>query len=86
MNDPLGPSIIPAWALKNSLSVIAEPFCFLINAFLQEGKFPGDLTQAHICPIFIKGDTEDPNNYRPISITAALSKVFEKAIREQNTT
>ena len=85
INKPLGPSNIPAWALKDSISVIAEPLCFLINAFLNEGKFPSDLKQAHICPIFKKGDTEDPNNYRPISITAALSKVFEKVIREQIT-
>ena len=80
----MGPSNIPAWALKDS-SVIAEPLCFLLNAFLEEGKFPSDLKQAHVCPIFKKGDTDDPNNYRPISITAALSKVFEKVIREQIT-
>ena len=30
-----------------------------------------------------KGDTEDPNNYRPISITPVISKSFEKIIREQ---
>ena len=85
INKPLGPSNIPAWALKDSISVIAEPLCFLINAFLNEGKFPSDLKQAHVCPIFKKGDTEDPNNYRPISITATLSKVFEKVICEQIT-
>ena len=83
INNPLGPFNIPAWALKDSISVIAEPLCFLIIAFLNEGKFPSDLKQAHVCPIFKKGDTKDPNNYRPISIKAALSKVFEKVIREQ---
>ena len=78
IKKPLGPSNIPAWALKDSISVIAEPLCFLINTFLNDGKFPSDLKQAHVCPIFKKGDTEDPNNYRPISIIAALSKVYEK--------
>ena len=58
----MGPSNIPAWALKDSISVIAEHLCFLINAFLNEDKFPIDLKQAHVCPIFKKGDTEDPNN------------------------
>ena len=36
----LGPSYNQAWALQDSISVIAEPLCFLINAFLNEGKFP----------------------------------------------
>ena len=85
INIPLGPSNIPAWALKDSTSVIAEPFCFLLNAFLNEGKFPGDLKHAHVCTIIKKGDNEDLNNHRPISNTAALSKDFEKVIREQIT-
>ena len=85
INKPFGPSNIPAWVLKNSISVIAEPLCFLIIAFLNEGKFPSDLKQAHVCQIVKKSDTEDPNNYRPISITSASSKVFEKVIRDQIT-
>ena len=79
------PSNEPAWALKDSISVIAELLCFLINAFVNEGKFPSDPKQAHVCPIFKKGDTEDPNTCSPISFTAALSKVFENVFREQST-
>ena len=80
---PLGPSEIPAWALKDSISTIAEPLWFLINAFLDEGRFPSECKRADVCPVFKKSDTEDPSNYRPISITAAISKIFEKVIREQ---
>ena len=43
-----------------------------------KSSFRSDPQKAHICPIFKKHDTEDPNNYRPI--TAALFKVFEKVI------
>ena len=32
-NKPLGPSDIPAWALKDRLYLLAEPLCFMINAF-----------------------------------------------------
>ena len=85
VNKPLGPSNIPAWALKDCANVIVEPLCFLINAFLQEGKFPNHLKQAFITPIYKKGDMDQPDNYRPISVTSALSKIFEKVIRDQIT-
>ena len=82
-NKPLGPSDIPAWALKDCLNLLAEPLCFMINAFIEEGKFPEHLKQAHVIPIYKKGDNEDPDNYRPISITSSLAKVFEQILREQ---
>ena len=85
INKPIGPSKIPAWALKDAMNVIAEPLTFLINAFLEEGIFPNHLKQAYVIPIFKKGDCEEPNNYRPISITPALSKIFENVLRDQIT-
>ena len=82
INKPLSPSNIPAWALKDSMNIIAEPLCFLINTCLEKGIFPNHLKQAHVTPIYKKGDTEEPNNYRPISVIAALSKTFEKVISD----
>ena len=84
-NKPLGPSNIPAWALKDCMNIVAEPLQFLINAFIFEGSFPQQLKQAHITPIFKSGDAENPKNYRPISITSALAKIFEKSLNEQIT-
>ena len=43
-----------------------------------EGIFPSELKLEKIVPLFNTGDPQDPNNYRPISILPALSKVFEK--------
>ena len=34
-------------------------------------------------PLFKKGDTEDPDNYRPISIIPSISKIFEILLRDQ---
>ena len=48
-----------------------------------EGKFPNHLKHALVTPIYKKGNREDPCNYRPISITPALSKTFEKVLRKQ---
>ena len=83
VNKPLGPSKIPAWALKDAQSVLAEPLCFLINEFISESSFPTDLKKALVSPLYKKGNTEDPTNYRPISITGAMAKIFEQVIRNQ---
>ena len=55
----------------------------MINAFIEEGKFPENLKQAHVIAIYKKGDNEDPHNYRPISITTSVAKVFEQILGEQ---
>ena len=69
VKKPLGPSLIPAWALNDTREHIAEPFCLLFNQFLTEQRFPDDPKRAHVLPLFKKEDSEDPINYRPISLT-----------------
>ena len=83
INKPLGPSNIPAWALKDASDVLAELLIFLINAFLEEGLFPNHLKQAYVIPILKEGDCEVPCNYRLISITPALANIFVKIIKDQ---
>ena len=55
----------------------------MINSFLDLGEFPNHLKQAFVVPIYKKGDIEEPNNYPPISITSALSKIFETVLKDQ---
>ena len=81
INKALGPSSIPA--LKDCLIVVAEPPCFMINSFLVIGGFPNHLEQAFVVLIYKKGDIEEPNKYRPISIISVLSKIFETVLKDQ---
>ena len=60
-----------------------HPLTYLFNAFLKEEKFPSDLKKAIITPLFKKGDRTHPENYRPISITISLSKIFDRLLRAQ---
>ena len=48
---------------------------------------PEDWLRYHITPIFKKGTASDPNNYRPVALTATmcilLCKVMESVIKDQ---
>ena len=52
VNKPLGPSKIPAWALKDAQSVLAEHLCFRINEFISESSFSTDLKKTLVSPLY----------------------------------
>ena len=44
---------------------------------------PEDWKRANVVPIFKKGKKEDLGNYRPLSLTSILGKLFERIILAQ---
>ena len=60
-----------------------KPLTNLINLSFSIGLFPKILKQAKIIPIFEKGDQQDCNNYRPISLSSNISKIIEKLVHRQ---
>ena len=54
--------------LKSNIDSIISPLTFLINRFLNEGKFPSSLKITKIIPLFKKGSKLQAENYRPISL------------------
>ena len=77
-----GPLEILAWALRDSKNIFVEALCYLINAFLYEGESLNYLKQKFVIAIFKKGGSRNPNNYRPVSITSAVTIGFEKVTGE----
>ena len=50
---------------------------------LETGIFPDDWKKAKVYPIFKSDERNIPNNYRPISILPALSKIIERVMHTQ---
>ena len=54
--------------------------CFICNRSIVTGIFPKNLSIARIACIYKDGDRRKLNNYRPISVLPAFSKILEKVI------
>ena len=63
--------------------VLLRPLKSIINASLETGKVPSLWKVAKVIPLFKGGDKKNINNYRPISLLPAFSKVLEKVVRIQ---
>ena len=74
---------ISFFLLKRLQPVITEALTFIINLSIKTGIFPDKLKVAKIVPIYKKDDKYNIENYRPISLLPAISKVFEKAVHDQ---
>ena len=71
---------IPVKLIKFAKSELCKPITPIVNQCLETGIFPDKLKIAKVIPLFKKGDPEQIDNYRPISILPAISKIIEKEI------
>ena len=74
---------IPSKFLKENADICTIVLCKDIKRNIDKGCFPVNLKNADITPIFKKFDRLLKINYRPVSILATLSKIYEKIFYPQ---
>ena len=72
-----GPYSIPTKLLKILSSDIAIPLSVIVNESFAKGVFPDKLKVAKVIASHKKESTDNPSNYRPISLLSIFSKVIE---------
>ena len=78
-----GPDGISALFLQQVAEEVATPLTFLYNKSLESGLVPMAWKKSNVTPVHKGGKTDDPGNYRPISVVPIVAKVFEKMIASQ---
>lgn len=75
-----GPDGISPKLLYEAGSVIVPSLTKLINLSLSTSKVPNDWKIANVIPLFKKGDKNERNNYRPVSLLSCVSKILERVV------
>lgn len=74
---------IPTMFLKIANKLVVPIITHLTNLCFEQGIFPPALKIAVITPIHKNGKTDDPTNYRPISVLTSISKIIEKILNSR---
>lgn len=78
-----GPSGFRNELLINGSLSMAKCIHLLFQLIWRSGKIPRGWTSASLIPVPKKGDLTNIKNYRPISLTEGLRKLYEKVVMRQ---
>ena len=67
--------------VSNALHILCHLFNFL-NSY-NTSSLPNECKLAKVVPIHKKGNKDDIKNYRPVSLTCLVTKLFENILKEE---
>ena len=82
-NSTAGPDGIPSIFLINTKEFIKIPLTFILRKSMDEGVVPAIFKMAYVAPVYKGGSKMVPANFRPVSLTSHVMKVFERVIKVQ---
>ena len=82
-NNATGLDYISCRLLKEAGPIIATSLTCIINKAIDTGLVPSRWKMAKVFPLYKKNDRTDAQNYRPISVLPAISKICEMVVYDQ---
>ena len=82
-NSTAGPDGIPAIFLKKTKKAISKPLALLLRKIIDEGVIYELFKTAYVTPIHKGGSRQKPEQYRPVSLTSHIMKIFERVIKKE---
>ena len=73
---------IPTWILKDHIDLLLSTITRIVNLSLETSTFPSQFKSAVVKPLLKKAtlDSENLENYRPVSNLTFVSKIIEKIV------
>ena len=65
---------------KHVADELVLPFCAIFNYIFNKGDYPSQWAEGLINALHKKGDHSNPDNYRKITITVAMAKIFDSIL------
>ena len=62
---------------------LIAPFCIIFNYIFERGDYPSQWSEGLINALHKKGDHACPDNYRKITITVAMAKIFDSILNSR---
>ena len=78
-----GPDDIYPKILVECADELGEVVLSIFRSSFNTGQVPEDWRLANVTPLFKKGSKCDPGNYRPVSLTSVLGKIFETLLKKR---
>ena len=77
-----GPDGVPAILLKRCGVSLSLPIYMLWSESMSSGVVPHFYKTGYVSPLFKKGSRCEAGNYRPVTLTSHVVKVFERVVRK----
>ncbi len=82
-NKAAGVDELESSYIKGCMEGLARPLKIIFEKSITDGQIPREWKEANVAALFKQGSRKNPANYRPVSLTSQVGKVFEKIIKKE---